>query len=114
MTRTDRVRRYGRSRASSTTSSSPRATPNGRTQPTRTSPATRATTSTLAIAYGTALTRSSPRQPCSSTPLTDYPPHSFASWHVRARAQHESSSTRSTDLPVALAPPADVNKHGSS
>ena len=45
---------------------------------------------------------------------TDYFPDSYSSSNVRARAQRESSSTRSTDLPVALAPPADVNKHGSS
>ena len=63
----------------------------------------------------TAFTRSSrATSTLALTTRTDYYPHSFSSSNVRARAQHESSSTRSTDLPVALAPPADVNKHGSS
>jgi hypothetical protein len=115
MTRPRTCSAHGRCRASSTTDSSPTATPNDRTRPTRTSPATRAKASDLATAALTTRTRPSPAISALSSPApTDYFPRLFSNSNVRARAQRESSSTTSTDLPVALAPPADVNKHGSS
>ena len=115
MTRPTAYSAQGRRRASSMALSSSAATPNGRTRLARTSAWTRARASSFATTNLTAFTRSS-RATCalSSTAPTDYFPRSYSSSNVRARAQHESSSTRSTDLPVALAPPADVNKHGSS